>query len=143
VDPVLALIQQWRISDCPSTHSVNTDSAERLYSRCSNAPSRSSRPQDKMAPWLPVRLALGSHFTVSVVPGRVNCCLSSPAQSDLLPDPTELIIMSFCLTALRVIQLLLSLSCLRLCGLVVRVPGYTTEMYCVCCEVRTEFIYVM
>jgi hypothetical protein len=31
----------------------------------------------------------------------------------------------------------------RLCGLVVRVPGYTTEMYCVCCEVRTEFIYVM
>jgi hypothetical protein len=30
-----------------------------------------------------------------------------------------------------------------LCGPVVRVPGYTTEMYCVCCEVRTEFIYVM
>jgi hypothetical protein len=22
----------------------------------------------------------------------------------------------------------------------VRVPGYTTEMYCVSCEVRTEFI---
>jgi hypothetical protein len=31
----------------------------------------------------------------------------------------------------------------RLCGLVVRVPGYWTEMYCVSCEVRTEFIYVM
>jgi hypothetical protein len=31
----------------------------------------------------------------------------------------------------------------RLCGLVFRVPGYTTEMYCVSCEVRTEFIYVM
>jgi hypothetical protein len=31
----------------------------------------------------------------------------------------------------------------RLCGLVVRVPGYRTEMYCVSCEVRTEFIYVM
>jgi hypothetical protein len=31
----------------------------------------------------------------------------------------------------------------RLCGLVVRVPGYTTEMYCDSCEVRTEFIYVM
>jgi hypothetical protein len=30
-----------------------------------------------------------------------------------------------------------------LCGLVVRVPGYRTEMYCVSCEVRTEFIYVM
>jgi hypothetical protein len=30
----------------------------------------------------------------------------------------------------------------RLCGLVVRVPGYITEMYCVSCEVRTEFIYV-
>jgi hypothetical protein len=29
------------------------------------------------------------------------------------------------------------------CGLVVTVPGYTTEMYCASCEVRTEFIYVM
>jgi hypothetical protein len=28
----------------------------------------------------------------------------------------------------------------RLCRLVVRVPGYRTEMYCVSCEVRTEFI---
>jgi hypothetical protein len=26
---------------------------------------------------------------------------------------------------------------------VVRVPGYITEMYCVSCEGRTEFIYVM
>jgi hypothetical protein len=31
----------------------------------------------------------------------------------------------------------------RLCGLVVIVPGYRTEMYCASCEVRTEFIYVM
>jgi hypothetical protein len=31
----------------------------------------------------------------------------------------------------------------RLCGLVVRVPGYRTELYCASCEVRTEFIYVM
>jgi hypothetical protein len=31
----------------------------------------------------------------------------------------------------------------RLCDLVVRVPGYTTEMYCASCEVRTGFIYVM
>jgi hypothetical protein len=30
-----------------------------------------------------------------------------------------------------------------LCGLVVRVPGYRTEMYCASCEVRTGFIYVM
>jgi hypothetical protein len=30
-----------------------------------------------------------------------------------------------------------------LCGLVVRVPGYTTEMYCVSYEVRTKFIYIM
>jgi hypothetical protein len=30
----------------------------------------------------------------------------------------------------------------RLCGLVVRVPGYTTEMYCDSCEVGTEFILV-
>jgi hypothetical protein len=28
----------------------------------------------------------------------------------------------------------------RLWGLVVRVPGYTTEMYCVSCEVRIEFV---
>jgi hypothetical protein len=31
----------------------------------------------------------------------------------------------------------------RLCGLVVRVPGYITVMYCDSCDVRTEFIYVM
>jgi hypothetical protein len=31
----------------------------------------------------------------------------------------------------------------RLCGLVVRVLGCRTEMYCVSCKVRTEFIYVM
>jgi hypothetical protein len=31
----------------------------------------------------------------------------------------------------------------RLCDLVVRVPGCRTEMHCVSCEVRTEFIYVM
>jgi hypothetical protein len=31
----------------------------------------------------------------------------------------------------------------RHCGLVVRVPGYITEMYCDSCEVRTEFIYAM
>jgi hypothetical protein len=31
----------------------------------------------------------------------------------------------------------------RLCGLVVTVPGYRTEMFRVSCEVRTEFIYVM
>jgi hypothetical protein len=31
----------------------------------------------------------------------------------------------------------------RLCGHVVRVPGYRMEMYCVSCEVQTEFIYVM
>jgi hypothetical protein len=30
-----------------------------------------------------------------------------------------------------------------LCGLVVRVPSYRSEMYCVSCEVRTEFMYVM
>jgi hypothetical protein len=30
----------------------------------------------------------------------------------------------------------------RLCGLVVRVPGYRSEMYCVSCEIRTEFIYI-
>jgi hypothetical protein len=39
--------------------------------------------------------------------------------------------------------LLSTFICDRLCGLVVRVLGYTTVMYCVSCEVRTEFIYVM
>jgi hypothetical protein len=28
----------------------------------------------------------------------------------------------------------------RLCGLVVRIPGYTTEMYCASCEVRIIYI---
>jgi hypothetical protein len=28
----------------------------------------------------------------------------------------------------------------HICGLVVRVPGYRTEMYCASCEVRTELI---
>jgi hypothetical protein len=28
-------------------------------------------------------------------------------------------------------------------GLVVRVPGYITEIYCDSCEVQTEFMYVM
>jgi hypothetical protein len=28
-------------------------------------------------------------------------------------------------------------------ALVVRVPGYRTKMYCVSCEVRTEFIHVI
>jgi hypothetical protein len=32
---------------------------------------------------------------------------------------------------------------LRPCGLVVRAPSYTTQMYCDSCEVRTEFIYVL
>jgi hypothetical protein len=31
----------------------------------------------------------------------------------------------------------------RLCGLMVRVPGYRTEMYCVSWEVGIEFIYVL
>jgi hypothetical protein len=31
----------------------------------------------------------------------------------------------------------------RLCGLVVRVSGYRTQMYCVSYEVRNEFTYVM
>jgi hypothetical protein len=39
-------------------------------------------------------------------------------------------------------SLSLSLSQNRLSGLVVRVPGYRTEMYWVFCEVRTDFIYV-
>jgi hypothetical protein len=40
-------------------------------------------------------------------------------------------------------DILTRLNTLYMLCLVVRVPGYTTEMYCVFCEVRTEFIYVM
>jgi hypothetical protein len=36
--------------------------------------------------------------------------------------------------------LILHISGDRLCGLMVRVPGYTTGMYCDSSEVRTEFI---
>jgi hypothetical protein len=35
------------------------------------------------------------------------------------------------------------LNLCMLCGLVVRVPGYRTEMCCASCEVRSEFIYVV
>jgi hypothetical protein len=31
----------------------------------------------------------------------------------------------------------------RFCGLVVRVPGYRTEMYFVSCEVQSEYIYML
>jgi hypothetical protein len=31
----------------------------------------------------------------------------------------------------------------HLCGLLVRVPGYRMEMYCVSCGVPTEVIYLM
>jgi hypothetical protein len=31
----------------------------------------------------------------------------------------------------------------RFCGLIIRVPGFRTEMYCDYCEVWTEFMYVM
>jgi hypothetical protein len=41
------------------------------------------------------------------------------------------------------IQRTQSLSDQSTCFLMVRVPGCRTEMYCVSCEVRTEFIYVM
>jgi hypothetical protein len=44
-----------------------------------------------------------------------------------------------CVVHLIVIEVALD----RLCGLVVRVPGYKTEMYCVSCKEGTEFIYVM
>jgi hypothetical protein len=41
----------------------------------------------------------------------------------------------------------ISISCTRCrdchCGLVVGVPDYEMKMYCVSCEVRNEFIYVM
>jgi hypothetical protein len=33
--------------------------------------------------------------------------------------------------------------CDRLCGLVVSVRGYLTDICCVSCEAQTEFIYVM
>jgi hypothetical protein len=48
----------------------------------------------------------------------------------------------------KLVRVVMLLKCIpeiidHLCGLVVRVPGYTTEMYCASCEVRTKVIYVM
>jgi hypothetical protein len=60
---------------------------------------------------------------------------------DLLISSAELLALMFIITVL--INIIISDTADRLCGLVVRVPGYTTEMYCASCEVRTEFIYVM
>jgi hypothetical protein len=42
----------------------------------------------------------------------------------------------------QVSTILVFVDCLtdRLCGLVVRVPGYRTEMYCTSYEIRTEFM---
>jgi hypothetical protein len=31
----------------------------------------------------------------------------------------------------------------RLCGLVLRVPGYGTEIFCVSCELQTEYLYML
>jgi hypothetical protein len=42
-----------------------------------------------------------------------------------------------------VYYIIVSVNLNRLFGLVVRVPGYKTEMYCASCEVQTEFMYVM
>jgi hypothetical protein len=41
------------------------------------------------------------------------------------------------------VKITVKMSSDGLCGLVVRVPGYGTEMYCVSCAVRNELIYVM
>jgi hypothetical protein len=46
----------------------------------------------------------------------------------------------FQLPCIRVLSFIYRMITDRLCGLVVRVPGYRTEMYCVSCEVRPEFI---
>jgi hypothetical protein len=51
-------------------------------------------------------------------------------------------IKSYMFTNTRLL-LLMQLLFDHLCGLVIRVPCYITEMYCASCEVRTEFIYVM
>jgi hypothetical protein len=74
------------------------------------------------------------------MPGNLlnsNCYFRPPynigSVSHYPPPPKKILYLS----------LSLSLSVDRLCGLVVRVPGYTMEMYCASCEVRTEFIYVM
>jgi hypothetical protein len=65
-----------------------------------------------------------------------SCCWASPVESILGLSPTELIA---CTRFIRFTYI----SNDRPNGLVVRVTGYTTEMYCDSCEVRTEFIYVM
>jgi hypothetical protein len=68
-----------------------------------------------------------SHRVTKLSAGEVKHFTASSLSVTNLPD--------------KIVQVTCSYD--RLCGLVVRVPGYTTEMYCASCEVRTEFIYVM
>jgi hypothetical protein len=51
--------------------------------------------------------------------------------------------LKMCYTLLFFIIITTPLSNGRLYGIMVGVPGYRTEMYCVSCEIRTESIYVM
>jgi hypothetical protein len=49
----------------------------------------------------------------------------------------------FIIIIIIIIIIILQAFSVSLCDLAVRVPGYTKEMYCASCEVRTKFKYVM
>jgi hypothetical protein len=70
--------------------------------------------------------------------------ISSTSTNVLTPIPiTTLRPKQIRYDALVYIVTQLSFGYERFRSLVVRVPGYTTEMYCASCEVRTELMYVM
>jgi hypothetical protein len=73
----------------------------------------------------------------------VRCSETSVNYSELYNIPEDSTFHSHRCDNIRSNNVRVMSICDRLCGLVVRVPGFITEMYCVFCEVRTEFIYVM
>jgi hypothetical protein len=61
----------------------------------------------------------------------LQCLVYQPddIQVEWEPVPSNVNVFSICLHSVR-----------TACGLVVKVPGYRTDMYCVSCEIRSEFI---
>jgi hypothetical protein len=100
-------------------------SSDRLFNACSNSELFRQEEHNRCVPTARQKLyPAGDNCWVV----RVKCTVGTTDRSKMrsLQQPTFLAPWEY-----------------RLCGLVVRVPGYWTEMYCASCEVRTEFIYVM
>jgi hypothetical protein len=90
--------------------------------------------------FIPVRYLAPFPFTFAILNIQLN--LDNPDIPGFISHIERLALNPLRFTA-RYLFYIWTLVADRLCGVVVRVPGYTTEMYCVSCEVRTGFIYVM